>query len=248
MKTFFDLLTKPIVYFLFLNLALSSCTFYDDDDIDFCLDGKGAVEKEHRSMRDFTGIELKIQGAVYVQQGNTTKLEVEARENLLSHIETRVSGNTLIIDNNRCFESGQDIKIYVTVPDLRKVMVSSSGKIKNMGTLKAEDLNLIVSGSGDLELNVDASDIQSKVSGSGSILLNGEAETHEIRIAGSGKVEAFGLLTAETEASITGSGKASVLVDDKLKVSISGSGQVRYKGNPQIQQQISGSGRVVNVD
>jgi hypothetical protein len=249
MKTLFELLTKPIVYFLFLNLALSSCTFYDDDDnFNICLDGKGAVEKEHRSVRDFTGIELKIRGTVYVQQGNITKLEVESQENLLSHIKTRVSGNNLIIHNDRCFESGQDVKFYITVPDLKKVTVNGSGKVVNTGRLEADNLDLTVSGSGDIYLEVDASDIKSRVSGSGSILLKGQAENHEILISGSGKVDAFGLPAADTEASITGSGKASVLVEDELKVSISGSGQVRYKGNPSIEKHISGSGRVINAN
>lgn len=249
MKTLFELLTKPIVYFLLLNLTLSSCTFYDEgDDFDFCLDGRGAVETAHRSVRDFTGIELKIKGTVYVQQGNTTKVEIEARENLLSHIETRVSGNTLIIDNDRCFKSGQDINIYVTVPDLRKAIVSSSGKIINNGELEAGKLNLTVSGSGDIDLELDASEIKSNVLGSGSITLHGQSEKHQVNIAGSGNVAAFGLATVNTEASIAGSGKASVLVDEELEVNIIGSGELRYKGHPQVQKNITGSGRVVNAN
>lgn len=228
--------------------------------------------KESRKVDTFTKIAFRVPGKLYLRQGPEQKVELEGSKEVLSKIETTVSGGRLSIgrenENWKMWNWDNDDKVivYITVKDLEGVSVSGSGELIGESKFKTNDLNLNVSGSGSLTLEADANgalgadvsgsgriefkgncrDLDSKVSGSGKVSV-GLAYANKVvaGVSGSGKVIASGT-AKEIRANISGSGEvlAADLEVDRCEVRISGSGDVEINVKSELDANISGSGSV----
>lgn len=214
-----------------------------------CYNGKGNVITEQRTTDHFDGIDLRISADVHVEQSSTYSVSVTASENLMSIIQTEVNGTTLCIDTkkNKCIKGNDDIDVYVTMPELLKLDISGSGDIVSRNNFNAPNLNLNISGSGNITMDsLQTNTYEMNISGSGNINLAGTqiASSQKIKISGSGDINTLALPTNECDITISGSGKAQVWAINKLNSNISGSGDVIYKGNPIVTSSTSGSGSV----
>ncbi|NVJ47674.1 MAG: DUF2807 domain-containing protein [Cytophagia bacterium] len=208
--------------------------------------------KETRDVSDFDFIAMNISGKVYISQGNKNEVIVEADDRDMDKIRTEVRGGRLSIstrDNGRWFKWGDGIdgrvNIYITLKELRGVSVSGSGDVISQNTIKTDDFEASISGSGDIEVELDARAIESRITGSGNIELKGSAQRARLGISGSGKYFAEELKVDDYNVTISGSGRAAINTNGELDVRISGSGSVYYSGNPTgVNTNVSGSGRV----
>lgn len=209
--------------------------------------GQGAKVKKTFDLPNFDAVQLTIDGDVYLRQGDSQSVEIEAQENILELISTEVEGNAWKIKFDKNVRTHDGVKIWITIPHLTMVAVSGSGDIEGQNYFKGlGDLRVAVSGSGGIDLESDSQSLDAAVSGSGDIELGGTTGDCDIRISGSGDVTAFDLETETCGVKIAGSGDASVNVRNELEVKIAGSGDVVYKGNPRVKSKISGSGDVTS--
>lgn len=223
-------------------MAESGCAEYE------CERGSGNVETITRSIEPFHSLDSRISGNVFIEQGNSS-LRIEAEDNILPLLETNVKNGVLVIRAKERICPQKTIKIYAGMEEVRSLSLSGSGEITGTTPIDSENLDLAITGSGDIELETNTSSLKSLISGSGNVLLKGNASSHEIDIGGSGNIEAPELRTEVTRVSIRGSGNANVYVDRKLDTNINGSGNVFYGGNPQeFNMQVSGIGEVKNKD
>lgn len=142
--------------------------------------------------------------------------------------------------------SNDNAKVFVTAPTLNKIITSGSGNIESNGILKsAEQIEFNLSGSGDVNAEVDAPSIKVTGSGSGNIKLVGKTRDFVCKVSGSGDVNCGGLQSENTVINISGSGNAHVFASVSLKASTRGSGDIYYLGNPPSPEiHSSGSGSV----
>lgn len=211
-----------------------------------------AQTKETRDVGSFEYIQMSISGTVYVTQGNKDEVIVEARRDDLEKIRTEVRNGKLNIGtrSNRSWFSWGDgidgrVNVYITVRTLNGVSVSGSGDVISQNMIEGDNFETTISGSGDIELELDVKRIESRISGSGNIELSGSAEAARLGITGSGKYFAEEFKVGDYDIRISGSGRASITTFGELEVSISGSGGVYYSGEPtDINTNISGSGKV----
>lgn len=239
MKTF-----EFLSFFLFvLMLGLISCV----DDI--FLEGNGDLRSELRVASRFDEIASCGDFKVIVKPGDEYSIEVNAESNLLSYIETDVVGNTLKIRTRgiHSLVENYPIQIYITTPVLKGLSLSGSGLIKT-GRFFNDDFKVALSGSGDIETEVETNHIKANVSGSGNMLLSGKAIDSEFAISGSGKIKAYDLPHNTCDAIVSGSGDMYVNANEAINARISGSGTVYYINYPIIHTSISGSGGVVNTN
>lgn len=237
MKTF-----KFISLYLLVGvMGFTSCV----DDI--FLEGNGDLRSEFRGASGFEKISSSGDFKVTVTPGDDYSIEVSAESNLLSYIETDVVGSTLKIRTRgvRSLSNNYPIEIFITTPVLKGLSLSGSGLIKT-GRFITDDFKVALSGSGDIETEIETDHIDANVSGSGTMLLSGEADSSEFVISGSGKIKAFDLPLNTCESVISGSGDMYVNADEAINARISGSGIVYYINYPVIHTSISGSGGVVN--
>jgi hypothetical protein len=206
-----------------------------------------AQKKETRKVGDFSYVSMGINADVTIKQGSKTELIIEGDEDDLEDIETIVSGDKLKIRNESNSSwwgnNHSKVKIYITLKEFSGASVSGSGEVVSSGVLKGGNIDLGVSGSGDLELDLDVLDVDCGISGSGSIYLNGKGKTSSLSISGSGKLDAADFEVETIGIRISGSGSAYVNVSKEIDSRISGSGTIRYKGDPdKVSNHSSGSG------
>ena len=212
-----------------------------------CIQGSGNYLAENRTVDDFGSISFSSAGEVYLSQG-PKHLRIEAEDNIIAELMTEVgSGRLTIRHTAACINPHKPVKIYVSTPHIEGLDISGSGSITGLSPIESDALRIDISGSGDINLDVDCKDLSTTISGSGSAVLKGRATDNSVDISGSGAVHSYDLETNRSTVRISGSGTAEVNVHDELNTNISGSGSVSYKGRPRMtSQEISGSGSVMN--
>ncbi|MBI5913886.1 MAG: DUF2807 domain-containing protein [Bacteroidetes bacterium] len=209
--------------------------------------GEGPKVTKALDLPSFNGIAMTISGDVYLRQGGTQSVKIEAQQNIIDNLKKEVKDGVWKIGFNKNVRDHESIKIWVTVPDLKSVAVSGSGSIIGENAFSSlGDLSLAISGSGDIKLESNSNALDVAISGSGDMELSGSTGNSNMKISGSGDISAFGLSTKSCTVKISGSGDSSVSVSDQLEVAIAGSGDVYYKGRPSVRSKISGSGDVMS--
>ncbi len=211
------------------------------------LTGNGNVQTQNRPITGFDAIASGGDYQISILPGAKFSVQVIAESNLLPYIETQVSGKTLKIGTTgiHSLRHNEPIEISITQPTLTGLNLSGSGLIKT-GSFTCDNLQISISGSGDIDAEVSAKNIQANVSGSGSVYLTGDAFQSDFRISGSGKIKTYDLVQSICQTSVSGSGDMYVNVTQTLSAAISGSGRIYYIGHPIVQARISGSGKVVD--
>jgi hypothetical protein len=192
-----------------------------------------AQTRETRNPGSFTKIAFRVPGKLYLRQGNTAKVEVEGKQELLAEIETSVEGSRLVIGkrgkwNNWSWKNDDRINVYITMPTIEGLNVGGSGDLIAETRIHSDNLELAVSGSGSMKIEIEATGAtEASVSGSGGIEVKGTAKNFESRVSGSGHVDADMKVASLADFSVSGSGRISVAGSaNTVKASISGSGRV----------------------
>jgi hypothetical protein len=228
----------------YLIFILSAFLFYSCESIN----GSGHIQTEKRNVGRFDGVQASGSMDIEVTNGDNVSVEVEADDNILPYVITKVDNGLLdVYLKPHISFNNVHTKIYVTAPDLRKLSVRGSGNIRGRNMIhNNRSISTGISGSGDIDANVDAPDIRAEISGSGNLSLRGRCKNFEGSISGSGDLKCSDLLSENTEVSIFGSGNAHVYSSVHLKASTTGSGDIFYRGNPSSPEvSKTGSGNVV---
>ncbi|WP_299098044.1 head GIN domain-containing protein [uncultured Winogradskyella sp.] len=239
-------LLKSITLVAFLFSVTTSCAQWGKWEK---VKGNGNITTENRSTGDYDG--LKSAGPMNFKliQGKEGNITIEGDSNLMEHIVTKVEGGKLVVK----VEDGVNIKpsktIVVTIPyeSINSVSLAGSGDIENSGTIKSNNFDVSIAGSGDINLKISSNTVESNIAGSGDIELSGSTKDLTTKITGSGDFDGSDLDSTNVTAKITGSGGANVVCNGELKVRITGSGDVKYSGKPTNKDtKVTGSGSVSN--
>lgn len=204
--------------------------------------------EEKRALPEFHSVKVSIPAEVSLSQGRQKDVVLEAQQNLLGILSTEVNDGVLEISFDENVGSHENIKIHITVPEYRRIALSGSGSVKTTDQLKGDELDLVISGSGNMNVQARFERVKTNITGSGDIRLNGRGEHLEVTITGSGNVRAQEFETEKAEVKVTGSGDVETEVKERLKVTITGSGDVKYRGRPIVESKSSGSGSVSSLD
>ncbi|WP_374949471.1 head GIN domain-containing protein [Mucilaginibacter sp.] len=213
-----------------------------------------ANDSEDRHLSGFNAVSVSGSFDVYVTQGSSESVKVDAPSDIIDRIITEVDGGVLKIytkNNNGMnwsWGNNKKIVVYVSIKDVNAVSLSGSGDVFFKNGLRAPSLKLKLTGSGDLTGKVDVKNLESNVSGSGDITISGRAETSIVSVVGSGDFTGQGLITANTSVKVAGSGDARVNAADRIDASVVGSGDVHYTGSAKnISSSKAGSGSVTRM-
>lgn len=223
-----------------IALLLSGCTLTG-------VRGSGNIVTESRLVSDFDRVSLSGSGHVVITQGAEEGLSVEADDNLMQYVRTKVSARTLELGlrfPGTIVTPSQPIRYNISVKDLVGLEVSGSGDI-DVASIETERLEVKVSGSGDIRTySLTAEALNVDISGSGDVVLAGEAPEQDIKISGSGNLDAGDLRGEQVVLTINGSGDATVWATESLAGRLSGSGSVSYYGSPTMDVSTFGSGKI----
>jgi len=211
--------------------------------------GSGMVVVENRSLPDFQSVEIDYPVELTIQQGSQSTATIQAEDNLVPQLVTRVSGSTLYIENNqrdwtKRVNPTKSVKINLTVHDLQRIDFSSAGTLDIVG-FETDRLEISLSGAGSIHVtDLSANSLSTNLSGAGNIYASGKVDQLNTHISGLGQFEGSGLSAQNADISISGAGGATVWVVSSLNVNISGTGSVNYYGFPSVTRQVSGIGHM----
>lgn len=185
---------------------------------------------------------------VNLHQDNKSSIRLEGDKEAIEALDVKVVQGELEITykkgNGRSSKKGT-IKVDITTRNLSAISTKGSVSIKSEKSWKVNSLNFLLTGSGEVEMTLNANNLVVQLSGSTELNLSGNADYQNIAVTGSGKYEGSDLKTNYSTVVLSGSGSASVFAKKTLDVTIYGSGDVHYKGTPKITSNIFGSGNVV---
>jgi len=210
-----------------------------------------AYETSDRHLSGFNAVNIAGPYDVYIKQGSTESVKVEAPSNMMGRILTEVNGGVLkIYSKNEHWNFGfswghPKIRVYVTIKDINSINISGSGDAYFKEGVTTNSLKLRISGSGDMTGSVEAKTLESSISGSGDMRLSGHADNSTVSIVGSGDFSARGLVTVNSSIRVTGSGDARVNASQRVDASVAGSGDIHYTGAAKnVSSRKSGSGDI----
>lgn len=238
-----NLLLKTFGISLLMAFVLTSCSAQNWGKVK----GDGNVITEKRSVGDFD--ELGVSGSfdIFLVKGKEGELTIKIEENLLPYLVTEVDNGKLKIKwkTGTSINTRKGVEITVAFENIEAIGLSGSGDIVGKDIIKSDNFEVAVSGSGDIDLELDVQKMNAAVSGSGDMDLKGTARNFEAAVAGSGDIDGINLKTEKAALRVSGSGGITITVLNELDAKVSGSGSVKYKGNPSVEDvKVSGSGTV----
>jgi len=190
--------------------------------------GNGHIKTDERAVGAFANIDVRGSFTIEWQTGGPT-LRITTDENLLSYIESNVSGDTLHLRTREQIRPTHGIKVIISSPTRAGARIS--GAVKLDAT----------------QLTGPRFALESR--GASRVSLQGNIDELLVDMTGASELAASTLQTKTAEISTTGAGDADIAVAETLKVVITGAGEVKYSGNPgTIQKHISGAGSIRRKD
>ncbi len=232
---------KKIISFLFALIVLSSC---------HQIQGSGNVVTENRSTGDFTGVSAGGGFEVELKTGPSTEVRVEADDNLMKYIETRVSGNVLHIStkSNTNIMDGH-YKVFVTSPEINFINSSGAASIHIINVIKNDEkIKLEASGAASINGEVDAPKISADASGAANITVSGRTMNYDAEASGSATIKTSELMSETTKAQASGAANIHVFVSVSLDADASGAASISYKGAGNVVQKASGAASIKKDD
>lgn len=184
------------------------------------------METEQRAVEGFDRVSVEGIGELRIEQGAEEALSVEAEDNLLPLLVSRVEGDELRLGIR------ENSSISATKPIVYRLKVRSLSGIAGSGTVAINAIGL------------DADRLEIDLSGAVQSVLAGDARAQKVTISGAGRFDGRALAGRTAEVEVSGTGDALVNVSDELKARASGASKVRYLGNPEVDQQVGGVGKV----
>jgi hypothetical protein len=223
---------KSAFLLIIIALLVNSCII---DGWGNGISGNGHVEEESRDVSGFSGVHVSTGIDVFISEGSGFDVKVEADENLLEVILTELNGNVLVIKTDRVnIRSAKSKKVYVTMPKLKELKISSAGDCKGMTPFNCDDLRVSISSAGDLKLDVEANRIDINISSSGDATLTGRTGVLDANLSSAGDLHAFDLIAETVSVDVSSAGDARVHASEEISMNASSAGNIYYKGGAEV--------------
>lgn len=215
---------RSIISLLSLVLVFSACHYSDDG-----ISGNGPVVSEVRVVDTFSSISSSLPANIFISQDPEQSLRIETHANIMPLVQTNVVNGELILELSGSIRNLNRFSIYISAADYERIRLSGAANIRSEGCLAVDDLDV-------------------RLSGAGNINLCGEVDNLSVRISGAGNFQSYDMIAQEVNAVVSGAGNMRVTAEQILDVTISGAGSIFYRGNPEIFSSISGAGALINAN
>lgn len=207
----------------------------------------------------------------YSQTTGSSSFKITTDENILSHLDIRVSGNCLIIDtkNNERLLPTQ-LEIDSSSPKLEKANISGTFQFDLRTELNIDKLDITVDGIANVHYNkpvrikdickiqiagaakMDVKDmtcqnINAEVSGTGDLKLKGKAQTGKYNATGVGNLKAYDFILENLRCNASARAHIQAHVTEILKAKATGAGEIQYKGFPRTDVHMTGAGKIKKI-
>lgn len=230
---------------LILALLLSSCGFnINMDNFGNGKKGNGTIVMEDREITEpFTTIDASEGIVVYLTQADDFELNVEADENIISLIGTDIQNGRLKIHALENIGNATK-KVFVSLPDIEGLEVSSGAHINGENALRVADLDIDASSGAMLRLEVMAESLNVDASSGANMTLAGNANTVYLDGSSGANIRAKDLEADICRADGSSGANLSIHVRKELTADAGSGANIRYLGDAQVTKNKSVSGNI----
>lgn len=187
--------------------------------------GSGKIVTEKREVSGFKSVDVGGVFQVEIVAQKEFSVAIEADDNLLEFIQTRVDGETLRIESDKRLKSKSPIKIRISAPKIDNLQVSGAAKVT--------------------ATNLNSETLKIESSGGSKVTAAGQATKLWVESSGGARVNAGELTAVDCHIEGSGGSNVEVNVTGDLNSDISGGARVTYNGTPaNINTNKSGGARV----
>jgi hypothetical protein len=187
--------------------------------------GSGNSASERRDVAGFNEVEVSGAFQVEIVAGKDFSVELQADDNILPLIQTKVDGGTLQIELVQSVRSKSEMNVRISAPNIERVQSSGAAKINASG-IKNEQFSI-------------------DTSGASKIVLNGETAKLDIDVSGASNIDAEQLVSGTVNIDSSGASKIAVNAKDEIRTQASGASRITYMGDPKtVESQTSGSSSI----
>ncbi|WP_167616474.1 head GIN domain-containing protein [Maribellus sediminis] len=217
---------KVLFALLSLPLLFTSCIFSPT------IKGNGNVTTEERELDQFDEIKASRGINLYLTQGESKTLVIEADENLIEVIETEVVGHELIIRSTANVKNAKSFTVFVTAPKFEAIKGVAGCNIYSENEISADELELRASAGSNIKLEINAATVDAASSAGSNIKLEGLAEDFYGRASSGSNIKAEDLKTKNAEAKVNSGANIWITADKRLEANANSGGNIFYAGDP----------------
>ena len=247
MVKFIVFCTKAVTATL-IAVLFSSC-HVKDIQIGNGIDGNGNVITQKRDVgNNFSKIDVNRGLTVIVEQNDAYLVEVEADENLQSHITTKVENGTLIITSDENIDEAKARNIYVKMPSLTSIETSSGSFAKTKGVYKGTDFKVKSSSGSKAEIDLEFDNITCESTSGSTINLRGKALKLTTTSSSGSTIEASKMVVNDVVSQSTSGSSTRVHPIVSLDGKASSGSSINYDISPKTITKEESSGGSVSKD
>ncbi len=227
-----------------MSMLMLSCNF--DANFNFGVKGNGNVTTTERTVDGiFNEIQVSKGLDVYITQGSSRHLSVEADDNLQDIITTTIKDNVLVISTSKNISYASSRKINVTASEISKIKASSGSDVYGTNTINADTLELTTSSGSDIELSINVNTLICKASSGSDIKLSGNAIHLTAQASSGSDIKAGNLITEISNVKASSGSDITINTSKELTAKASSGGDIKYYGNPEkIEKTDTASGNI----
>ncbi|WP_299226225.1 head GIN domain-containing protein [uncultured Psychroserpens sp.] len=227
-----------IIVTTFLSVLLFSCNF----DMNFGVKGDGNVITTERTLNEeFTAIEVSRGLDVYLAQGESNRIDVQADENLHNIIMTEIENGVLKIYADKNISYAASKKVMVNFKSINRLSSSSGSDVVSTTSIKSDQLDISTSSGSDVQVEVDVENLSCESSSGSDIKISGSANTFRADASSGSDIKAANLKAVSTRAEASSGADITVNTSKELIANASSGGDIKYYGDPEKVQKSDGA-------
>jgi len=191
-------------------------------------------DAQKRNLTGFQGIEISNGIDLYLTDGPESVSIYSSNHSLRDKIKTEVNGGILRIylDKEYHLPPGHtNMKAYVSLKGLKSLSASGGCDVFLQNELKADHLDVRLSGGSDMKGKLSANELVLKQSGGSDVELSGTVRNLEVDASGGSDLKGFDLVSDFASLNASGGSDCRLTVNVEIRVVASGGSDVHYQGS-----------------
>ncbi len=223
--------------FMFYSVGAQTFINWRNSDKPFSIrlhDSDSPKIDETRICENFTEIEISGNIELTLIQDSVQQIVVNAPEDIMSGVITRVENGKLKIYSENIFLDNT-IKVTVNKDSLFRLEANGASKIKTIAPFSSSKLHLELTGASQSDMNLiigDFTDID--VSGASHAKISGSTFSGKYNASGASKIDADEFIASKVDVETSGASKADVYATESIDAEASGASSIDCEGQPKI--------------
>jgi hypothetical protein len=214
---------------LFIATIFTSC---GSDMFNGVVGNRNIVTTERTPQADFSGIKVSTGIDLFIRQGSTNAITVEADENLHDLIITEVKEGVLNIYTAKNIWKSKVRKVYVTIEKLSFLKATSGSDVQSETIIKMNEISISATSGAAIKIDVEAESVATSTTSGSYIKITGTTINHASNATSGSSIDAYDLKSDNAIAKVTSGASINIYASKKMEGKATSGGGIDFKGNP----------------